>query len=66
MAAYTQPGARYSLLAYAQGRIPTPRVRLPLLPAGSSSVALLLARLAELDGAAAITRAAAGETAPAP
>jgi 4-hydroxy-tetrahydrodipicolinate synthase len=48
------------------GRIPTARVRLPLLPAGSSSVALLLARLAELDGAAAIPRAAVRETVPAP
>jgi 4-hydroxy-tetrahydrodipicolinate synthase len=36
---------------HALGRIPTPRVRLPLLPAGPASVAALLTRLAELGGA---------------
>jgi 4-hydroxy-tetrahydrodipicolinate synthase len=35
---------------HAQGRIPTPDVRLPLLPAGRDSVDRALKRLAELDG----------------
>jgi 4-hydroxy-tetrahydrodipicolinate synthase len=35
---------------HARGRIPTPDVRLPLVPAGRGSVQRLLARLAELDG----------------
>jgi 4-hydroxy-tetrahydrodipicolinate synthase len=34
---------------FALGRIPTPNVRLPLLPAGADSVAALLTRLAELS-----------------
>ncbi|MBT2454771.1 dihydrodipicolinate synthase family protein [Streptomyces sp. ISL-86] len=35
---------------HAQGRIPTPDVRLPLLPAGEAAVAEALKRLAELEG----------------
>ncbi len=35
---------------HAQGRIPTPGVRLPLLPAGPGSVHAMLARLAEVEG----------------
>jgi len=35
---------------HALGRIPTPDVRLPLLPAGTDSVDALLARLADLGG----------------
>jgi 4-hydroxy-tetrahydrodipicolinate synthase len=38
---------------HALGRIPTPHVRLPLLPAAPDSVDVLLRRLAELDGPAA-------------
>ena len=35
---------------HAQGRIPTPDVRLPLLPAGPGSVRAVLGRLAEVEG----------------
>ncbi|MER5931900.1 dihydrodipicolinate synthase family protein [Streptomyces sp. NPDC002054] len=39
---------------HAQGRIPTPDVRLPLLPAGAASVAGALRRIAELTPAAGV------------
>ena len=35
---------------HAQGRIPTPDVRLPLLPAGPGSVRAVLGGLAEVEG----------------
>lgn len=50
---------------HALGRIPTPQVRLPLLPAAPASVAALLGLLAELDGTVAAARAAVRETVPA-
>src|SRR6185437_13854821 len=49
-AAFAEPNPTVIKAAlHAQGRIPTPDVRLPLLPAGPDSVASVLARLAELE-----------------
>jgi 4-hydroxy-tetrahydrodipicolinate synthase len=59
-AAFAEPNPSVIKAAlHAQGRIPTPDVRLPLLPAAPESAAALLDCAAALDGAALLDRSAA-------